>query len=208
MSRRLIFTLAVLTALAGTPVVGAQKVEITPQIGYRFGGGLTDGYTGQYLDFNGSESYGLAFNYTLGLMGDTQLEFSWNRQETDMKRSLPNEGTFDLTIDYWQAGGLKQWQEDESVRPFVVGTVGLTHISPDESDLSSDTRFSFGLGGGVKLLPGRHVGIRLQGKFYGTYVSGGAAGICGPVGCTFGFSGNFLWQVELTAGLILAFGDG
>jgi opacity protein-like surface antigen len=207
MSRPIALAFSLVLTLAVAPVASAQQVELTPHVGYKLGGGLTDYYTGKNYDFDDSESYGLTFNYTLGLMGDAQLELSWSRQDTAMEVTGFTRDTFDLTIDYWQAGGLKQWNEDEPVRPFVVGSIGAAHFSPDEGDLSSATRFSFGLGGGVKFLPTEHVGIRLQGKIYGAYASGGAGLICGGAGCTFGFSGNFMWQAEFSAGLILAFGD-
>lgn len=208
MARRFLFSIAVLLVLGAAPVVHAQKVEITPQFGYRFGGSMNDYYTGQTYDFKDSESYGLTFNYTLGLMGDTQFEFAWSRQDTSMDVfNLGDYDEFDLTIDQWQVGGLKQWHEDETIRPFVIGSLGATYFSPEASELSSATRFAFALGGGVKMLPGNHFGVRLQGKFYGTYASGGGGAICGSFGCTFGFSGNFMWQAEFSVGLILGFGD-
>jgi len=208
MSRKLFTTVAALAAISVASMVSAQQVEITPHYGYRFGGGLTDYYTGTDYDFNDSESYGLTVNYTLGLMGDTQLDFSWSRQDTEMdvRGNYPRD-TFDVTVDYWQAGGLKQWNEDESVRPFIIGSLGAAHFSPGPADLSSATRFALAFGGGVKILPSEHIGIRLQGKLYGTYASGGGAIFCGGGGCAFGFSGNFMWQAEFTAGLIIAFGD-
>ena len=64
-------------------------------------------------------------------MGDTQLDVSWSRQETerDVSGNYPRD-TIDVTVDYWQAGGLKQWNEDESVRPFLIGSLGAAHFSP------------------------------------------------------------------------------
>ena len=208
MNRNLTILGLVLGAFAVATEASAQKVELTPHIGYRFGGGMTDYYTGVDYDFNDSETYGLTLNYTLGLMGDTQLDLSWSRQETEMDVSgdYPRD-TFDVTVDYWQAGGLKQWNEDESVRPFLIGSLGAAHFSPGPEDLSSATRFALALGGGVKILPGEHIGIRLQGKLYGTYASGGGAVFCGGGGCAFGFGGNFMWQAEFSAGVIIAFGD-
>ena len=208
MCRRVLFCLLILMTISSAQLVHAQKVEITPHIGYRFGGGMDDYLTGQTYDFNDSESYGVTFNYTLGLMGDTQLDFSWSRQDTDMDVfKLGSYEDFDMTIDQWQVGGLKQWHEGETVRPFLLGSLGATHFSPEGSELSSVTRFAFALGGGVKILPGRHVGVRFQGKLYGTYGSGSAGALCGPPGCAFGFSGNFMWQAEFSVGLILGFGD-
>lgn len=207
MSRPIVLAISLGLALAMAPTAFAQQVELTPHIGYKLGGGLTDFYTGRDYDFDDSESYGLTLNYTLGLMGDTQLDLSWSRQDTSMEVTGFERDTFDLTIDHWQIGGLRQWNEDEPLRPFVVGSIGAAHFSPDEADLSSATRFAFGLGGGVKILPSDHVGIRLQGKLYGAYASGGGGLICGGAGCTFGFSGNFMWQAEFSAGLIIAFGD-
>jgi opacity protein-like surface antigen len=207
MSRPIVLAISLVLALAVATVASAQQAELTPHIGYKFGGGLSDYYTSRDYDFDDSESYGVTFNYTLGLMGDTQLELSWSRQDTAMEVTGFERDTFDLTIDYWQAGGLKQWNEDEPLRPFVVGSIGAAHFSPDQADLSSATRFAFALGGGVKILPGEHIGIRLQGKLYGTYASGGGGVICGGGGCSFGFGGNVMWQAEFSAGLIIAFGD-
>jgi opacity protein-like surface antigen len=208
MTRRWIVVLVLVVALTAASEVEAQKVELTPHIGYKFGGGLTDYFTATEYDFSDSESYGLTLNYTIGLMGDTQLDLSWSRQDTDVESFNFNEReTFDVTIDYWQVGGLKQWNEDEPTRPFVIGSLGAAHFSPESAELSSATRFAFALGGGVKLLPSDHIGIRLQGKLYGTYGSGGGGVFCGTGGCAFGFSGNFMWQAEFSAGLIIAFGD-
>jgi hypothetical protein len=207
MSRRFALSLAVLVAVGCAQAASAQKVELTPHIGYRFGGTISDLYTAAQYDINASESYGLTLNYTIGLMGDTQLDFSWSRQDTDFEVFNFNRvETYDVTIDYWQAGGLKQWHEDESVRPFVLASIGAAHYSPGPADWESATRFAFGLGGGVKLFPGQHIGFRLQGRLLGTYASGGGAIFCSG-GCAFAFGGNFLWQMEFTAGLVFAFGD-
>ena len=124
MSRPIVLVISMVLAFTVAPLANAQKVELTPQIGYQWGGGLTDYYTGKDYDFDDSESYGITLDYTVGLMGDTQVELSWNRQDTAMEVTGFERDTFDLTIDYWQVGGLKQWNEDEPLRPFVVGSIG------------------------------------------------------------------------------------
>ena len=38
------------------------------------------------------------------------------------------------------------------LRPFVVGTLGVTYMAPKGAGLDSVTKFSLGLGGGAKIL--------------------------------------------------------
>jgi hypothetical protein len=61
-------------------------------------------------------------------------------------------------------------------------------------------------GGGVKLFPTRHVGVRLDGRVFATV--GGLSttgGVCGGYGCLLGIDGTLFWQGEATAGLVFAF---
>jgi hypothetical protein len=89
------------------------------------------------------------------------------------------------------------------VRPFLTGVLGLTRFGAADD---YEVRFSVAAGGGVKLMPSRHVGLRLDGRVYAVFVDGNAsAGICAPAGCVIGLDLSVLWQAEFTAGLVLAF---
>jgi len=199
----ILITLAIVTLVP--TAVYAQQFEITPFIGYRFGDDFRDYYTGTRFDLKDSESYGFTFDYSIDF--DTQFEFLWGHQETNINVTgvgTPT-GRFPLDVDYFHIGGIQLFDTGDT-RPFMVGTLGATHINPEENGYSSDTRFSFGLGGGVKFFPTDHIGVRLDGRVYATYVGGSGGVFCGPYGCTYGYAGNTFWQVEFTAGII--FGGG
>lgn len=71
----------------------------------------------------------------------------------------------------------------------------------------SETKFMLGASGGAKFLrPQAPLGLRVEARGYFTFAGGGGAGIgCGPGGCSFGFSGNAFFQLDLVAGVILNF---
>jgi opacity protein-like surface antigen len=100
------------------------------------------------------------------------------------------------------------------VRPFVLGGLGatrygqLTFSAADQPrDIGGDTRFSTTWGGGVKLWPGRSVGIRLQGRWTPTYIKSKSAGWwCDPYwGCYVLSEAQYANQFELAAGVSLRF---
>ena len=63
MSRPIVHVILLVLAVVAAPAADAQRVELTPHIGYKLGGGLTDFYTGKDYDFDDSESYGLSGNF-------------------------------------------------------------------------------------------------------------------------------------------------
>jgi opacity protein-like surface antigen len=200
--------LAALLALLGASPLAAQTLELTPHYGYRVGGGFDNFYTGESINLRDSESFGFSLNYDLDVLGETQLEFVWSQQETEVDvRGLLEQQLLDVDVDYFHVGALRHFGLDDDVRPFLVGTIGATHFSPKGEDISSDTRFSLAIGGGVKFMAGERVGIRLQARAFATYVDSSAAIGCGPGGCIFGFGGNVVWQGDFTAGVILRFGE-
>ena len=107
-----------------------------------------------------------------------------------------------LSIDHWHAGGTQEFGAG-AVRPFLLGTIGLTRFgAPGDSEF----RFSTAAGGGVKLMPTRHVGVRLDGRVYAVFVDGWTnAAVCGGAGCIIGVDASIIWQAEFTAGLVLSF---
>ena len=53
------------------------------------------------------------------------------------------------------------------MRPFLTGMLGLTRYAVGGD---SEIRFTLSAGGGVKLFPTRHIGVRLDGRVYTTFV--------------------------------------
>lgn len=181
-----------------------QNFEVTPFAGYRFGGSFVDSFTGVGLDIKDSESYGVVIG--INTSPETQIEFLYSHQTTEIEP----EGFFSptsltsLEMDTYHLGGSYIWDSGKDLRPFVQGTVGATHFRPDRAGLNSETRFSFGLGGGVKYYFTKHIGVRLGGRALATLLNSNSAIFCSG-GCTIRVQSSTLWQFEGTLGIIFAF---
>jgi len=69
-----------------------------------------------------------------------------------------------MTIRQLQGNLLYHFGNRETkLRPFVFGGMGATFFSAD--DLESETKFSFGLGGGVKYFPWKSIGVRASFRY-------------------------------------------
>ena len=202
--------LALAMLVGGSTPASAQKAEITPFVGYQFGGQLRvrDGELRLQDDIN----YGLVLDIALNRQG--QLELSYTRQDTKVEFNDFTSGRipiYEVSVNYWQIGGVYQFNPSDTARPFLSLTAGLTHygvgdrLEDDSPVLSSDTFFSMVLGGGVKIFPSQRIGIRLAGHLYSTIVSTSSGFWCTlPGGCGVGLSGWGIWQGDVQAGLIIA----
>jgi len=187
------------------PAGYGDTLQITPFYGYRFSGEFEDADTGAHLKFRDSACWGGVFD--VHLSQETQLEFYYSRQETELKQDeglFASTKLFDLDVDYYHLGGTYTltcgpWQ------PFVVGTLGATHLAPDPPGLDSLTRFSLGLGGGLRFFPTKHLGLYLAGRGLFTSLEGDLAYRSESGDATLRIQSDGFWQVELQAGLVLAF---
>jgi len=184
-----------------------KGVELTPFYGYSFSGGLKDADTGEDFDIDDAACYGGMVDVRVS--ENKQIEFFLSRQETELQS---DEGLFggpslvDLDIDYYHLGGTYILLTDESWQPFVVATVGATHIAPDAPDSDSLTRLSLGIGGGVRFFPTENFGLYLAGRGLFTFLGGGDTLIESEGGSlTIEIDSDTLWQAQLQAGVIFAF---
>ena len=107
-------------------------------------------------------------------------------------------------IEYFHFGGT-YGQATGKVRPFVVATIGATYMDPKGAGLNPETKFSLSLGGGVKFYLSEHVGIRLDGRWFGTFIGGSGSVFCSDGKCLIDVQGDVLSQFSANAGVILAF---
>lgn len=205
-SVRLVVIAAALWLAAGPARAQAlDAVEVTPFVGYRLGGGFYELVSGQSVDLDGAASFGAVLN--VPFRDDLQVEVSFTHQ--DARFTLPaaldaQRTRWRVTVDHVQAGGLRELQPGR-VRPFLTGTLGLTRY---ESGGDNEIRFSLSAGGGVKLLPTEHVGIRLDGRVFATIVDAeGDLLACAPgLGiCVGSIDAWVIWQAEATAGVVVRF---
>jgi opacity protein-like surface antigen len=190
--------------------VRAADLEITPFAGYTMGGDFTVTETGQSLSFDDTSSYGIMLDFKQAgdeKSGESWIELYYSRQQTKLKADQgPFVGTplFDVNVEYYHIGGT-YGQATGKVKPFVVGTLGATHMVPKGDGLHSETKFSLSLGGGVKLYLTEHVGIRLDARWFGTFFGGSGSAFCSSGACLINVQGDVLSQFVANAGVVLAF---
>lgn len=194
-----------LALLTSTSALAEQYgVEITPFGGYQFGGDFDDIETGADLELDETSAYGLMVDVDLDW--ERQVEVYFSRQETELQvesGEFPSSRLFDVDVSYYHVGGIYMWDYD-AFRPFVVGTLGLTHFHPDLSGGNSETDFSMALGGGVKVMPTRYFGFRFEGRGFATFVDSSTSIYCAD-GCTVFFSSDVFTQFQVTAGVVFRF---
>jgi hypothetical protein len=186
------------------PVNGsAQTVEISPVVGYRFGGDFFELVTNQRVDLDGAPAAGLVVN--VPLHDGLQVEALFTHQEariTIPPSLLGPASQWRITVDHWQAGGLQEFGSTRA-RPFLTGLLGLTRYAADGDD---EIRFTLSAGGGVKLFPLRRVAARFDGRVFATFVDvDGRAIACSPGICLVAFNAQIVWQAEFTAGVTVIF---
>jgi hypothetical protein len=118
----------------------------------------------------------------------------------------PLKNLFDMTVHYFQAGGLYQENKDP-LTPFVVASVGAASFVPDDKTFVSEWIFTASLGFGAKYKISNHWGIRVQGHIVAPIQLESASLWCqSGSGCVITLkSGTVLLQGNVVAGLVYRF---
>jgi opacity protein-like surface antigen len=184
------------------------RFDLSAFIGYRTSitfTSQTTNTTGTEVILDANPSFGASFGFRIN--EEDLVEFRWARQDTRVHpqsiASQPNERVIldeyhgDFTHEYV----LENWRP--WARPYVMASVGATHIADTKSAFDF-TRFSFGIGAGVKFYPTRHLGFKIQGEWLPIWVDPQATVICGG-GCIAHIGGTLSNQGEFVVGPILRF---
>jgi opacity protein-like surface antigen len=199
-----IAAMALIAAFCPLPAI-AGDFEITPFAGYTWGGQFSDSVTGTTLEVDETANYGVMVD--INQDEQSQIELYFSRQATQLKADqglFTGDPLFDLDIEYYHLGGT-YGTGSEKVRPFLVGTFGVTHMVPQGPGLDALTKFSLSLGGGVKLFATDRVGLRLEGRWFGTLFNGSGSAFCTSGTCAINVQGDLFSQFVANAGLIIAF---
>ena len=152
----------------------ANAFELTPFVGYRWGGTI---FADQSFLFNddvhvaSNPNFGVSFAMPLGDTG-MKLELMANRQaselETDSGLFEPERRVADIDVTYFHAGLQFPFARSRNATPYVVVSAGLANLDPQISGVSAENRFSASAGVGVKIPMSRRVSIKLEGRGYFT----------------------------------------
>jgi opacity protein-like surface antigen len=187
--------------------LAAQQVEITPFIGGQINGGVdysTRNYT--RADLGNALTYGFAAGYSLTDI--VQLEFQWNRSDTDVSGTPVGGGppakVFRVAANQFSGNVLFHLAgKEEQLKPFLLIGGGAGVFSPDAPGTNSLTRPVLGFGGGVKYFVTKNIGLRVQMRWLPINMYSSQSGTwCGPItGCWSMGSEHYLHSLEFTTGV-------
>jgi hypothetical protein len=200
------------TAPAVAQQLEIQGLEVTPFIGGRFGGTFEvqpEGLAETRASLEDSVSYGVS----AGLRFDdfSLIEFRWTRAssalrfDTGVNVNPLAAPIADVTLNQFHGDFTREFPLDEvhAIRPFLMASVGATHLS---STSTGFTRFSFGIGTGLKVSVTPKLGIRVEARWLPIWVQPEVSRFaCGFGGCIAVLSGRLTQQFEVTAGPVFRF---
>lgn len=184
-----------------------SNVEITPLIGYRFGGDFdatnhaTDITT--KIKLNEDTSYGLllAWDYDKKRQGELLVSHYTSRFSQAINPIASNNS---LSITYAHFGGNVPIS-DGPVPFFITGGLGLTHFSPEDTQLSNETRFSVNIGLATKIPVSENISLRFGGRVYATFFNSNSQIFCNEGNCAISISSDLWVQSEVNAGITFSF---
>ncbi len=204
---RVVIAIACVLAVIATPSKARQALnfEITPLIGYRFGGDFDTSRESVHnrVELSEETSYGLltAWSFDRARQG----EFLISHYNTGFSQSDDfSAGNTDLGITYAHlcgnvpiAGG--------PIPFYVTGGFGLTHFAPKYNQLSDETRFSVNIGLASKISLSENISLRLDSRLYGTFFNSDSAIFCDVETCAIYISSDIWFQSEVSVGITYRF---
>jgi hypothetical protein len=161
--------------------------------------------TNPSMVIDASPSYGIAFG--LRVHEDDLVEVRWVRQDSYIHSNDPAVAFARQRVvldqfhgDFSHEYTLEEWRP--WIRPFVMASVGATHTSAGAG--VDFTRFSFGIGGGIRFYPSRHLGFKIQAEWLPVFADPQVAFVCGA-GCIFHVGGTLASQGEVFVGPLFRF---
>ena len=203
---KILFVVILVAFVSKTAV--ATQFEFMTFAGLRIGGHFS--VTGEdFLKFSFDD--GLAYGLTFGIVtrGGLQMEFMWSRQDSQLSASLlggSERELFDIHVDQYHVNFIIFLGHNMSnVQPYLLLGLGATYLDP-KPNISGETRFSWSLGGGVKVMFHDMVGLRLQAKWTQTYINTRDYLFCDYwYGCYVIPLNQYMHQGEFIAGLVFRF---
>ena len=180
----------------------AQSWEVSLLAGYTPDAGL-DRQAPELdaLDVRGGFTWGGSVSRSLGRRWGAEV--LWMEQQSGLKLGVEDGSPtlFEFTIGDLHANAVYHFADrDARLRPFLFAGLGATFFSGGGQP--SETKLSWGLGGGVKYSPWRRVGFRGHVRYKPVNLADKDAGdFCDP----FGFCQGWLHQLELAGGVVFRF---
>ena len=206
---RLSYLFCLVLFLGFTAQVNAYETngfEVTPLVGYRFGGDFeANDETSITSNVKLSEeiNYGLLFAWDFDRK--RQGEFLINHYNSQFSQAVdPLTSNNNIAVTYAHIGGNVPIS-DGYLPVYITGGVGLTHLSPEDSLLDDETRFSMNIGIATKIPVSEHLSLRFGGRVYATFFNSDSTIFCNEETCAISISSDLWVQSEVNAGLTFTF---
>ncbi len=185
----------------------AGNFEVTPLLGYTLGGSFDNSENGDSIDVDESANYGLILSFKDPSKPGHQAfyEILYSRQSSYLKikeSPFSSDPQFDLDINYLHFGG-RYGTAGGKFNPYVAAGIGVAHFSPEEGD--SETKFSFSLGVGATVPITDNLGLRMEGRGFGTLFNSDSSLFCTNNRCLVTIDGSVFWQFSGFAGVVFSF---
>lgn len=215
--KKITFALLIGLFCFGTLSVNAQtenKIEITPVVGYQFGGKVQF-YEGDFKMDN-AMNYGINLNVLLKQHNRIELTYSYMGTTANFRPYASFVGDFntwagDLNIHYITIGSHSELPMGQSPVTLFGGiSLGAAIMDIKEPNVSDIWRFALGITGGLKIGLTDRIGIRLQGRMLmpmyfagvGMYVGVGTGGASTGLSMN---AGVIAIQGDFQGGLVFGF---
>jgi opacity protein-like surface antigen len=153
------------------------------------------------LDIRGGFTWGLQAGHLFTPRWGAELLWMQQGSALRLVTEAGAANVFTMPIQQLQGNVLYHvGSRDTKLRPFVFGGLGATFLSATE--LESETKVSYGFGGGVKYFPWKNIGARASFRYAPTMLNDDeTVAFCDP----FGFCQGSLQQIEFAVGAVVRF---
>jgi opacity protein-like surface antigen len=200
-------------APAAAQYVQIQSFEVTPFIGVRMGGTFEIEPGGPALvEASLEDAQSLGFSAGVRFDELSLVEFRWSRSTSALRFGAPfaalGASVGDVTLNQFHADFTREFpiREVKGLRSFMTGSLGVTHLGAADDGF---TRFSFGLGAGLKQFLGSRFAIRAEAQWLPIVVEPSVSGFaCGTIqfgGCLVVLNGELVQQFQLSVGPVFRF---
>jgi len=177
---------------------GPEEEEVTPT-------GTGTAFVTPKVVLDPSPSYGVSFGARINELD--LIEMRWTRMNTTMRLERNFQTAFqqNVIVDQYHGDFTHEYIVENwplQVRPYIMASIGATHVSG--SVTRNFTRFSFGIGGGFKVMVNRNVGFRIQGEWLPIVIDPEVAVACGA-GCVLRIRTQAASQGEFAVGPLFRF---
>jgi len=202
LSKNLPLVVVLTCILISVTQVKAQKVEVSPFIGYETGAKAMTNLGKLHI----SDGLCLGTSVDIGLGGGRYAEISVSHLGSylNLDQEMVDNRICDLSVNYFSLGVLQEIKADATTTPFGLLTLGIVNYHPSTGDYSSESRMHMSLGGVLKVRASSRIGLRFQARLLLPFYRTDNYFTVGTEGSGYSIEGGFrAVQADLTGAVII-----